>query len=397
MGFISPKRFSYYKKDNVKNFPGRPGNAHKLYGIGSLVISLIILFAGSSCIRLDPSLYRFTPAMLAPDANVHAKFRAYSATNGISFEYDSKADAWTQINYTGPAGTLVSVAKTTNGFVGLHFTAASPTMVIYTSADGKTWTEVKNIAGISSGKVAACGDSVVVMYANVFDQLAITSSDAGQTFSATPVSVFVGSAYNWVLRDLQCVNNVFHVSADDSASTGTYKYSEDFGATWSAAGNPTLTSFAMRKFAVNGDTILGFNYESTDPTFVRSTDKGLSWTDNVGTISGASSVNAIAYNSNTGVVFAPHVFSLYNCYIESSADNGTTWNASPTIFPGCIFTSGSLSHVKSGDSTVLVLGYDNTEPIIILSTDSGSSFNIITTTVTTASIGGFTDLIVYYE
>ncbi len=335
-----------------------------------LFLLTIIGLVASSCIRLSPSLYQSTPALFSPDnlAPV-AHFYAYANNVNTFYSYSTKDKVWTSNTYTGVAGMLDSVAKTTGGFVGVDYTLSTPNTSVYLSTDGLNWTTNYSYAGTSGvAKVAACGDNVVVAYNNSIGLSidVVTSSDGGATFSSPVTGVFVGSTTT--LYDLVCQDNIFHISVG-GAGVVTYKYSTDFGTTWNApTTNPNSFSSALQNLAINGTSILGY-YQSTSPTLSQSIDTGKNWTDTGITIFSGYNY-AIGYAS--GYFYAPYV-SGFDGVMNRSSDNGLTWDPTPPTITG-IFSVGNIYNIDGGDGTIVAVGQDAGNSVIITSTDNGATF-----------------------
>jgi hypothetical protein len=174
------------------------------------------------------------------------------------------------------------------------------------------------------------------------------------------------------------------------AASDYYKYSEDFGAAWNSP--VTAPSFAPHNLAINGNTIISF-YQITEPTLTRSLDRGLNWNSPGVTMTSGYNYALTYYD---GFFYAPYgdIFGS-GCPMSRSSDDGSTWDLT-NIASVCPNTA-NLHKVRGGDSVLAVIGSDNTEAVLIYSADSGATFSNVLDFSIATSLGGFTELIVYYQ
>ncbi|MCP5108196.1 MAG: hypothetical protein GY950_32720 [bacterium] len=247
---------------------------------------------------------------------------------GVSLEAQSYGNTWNNGNLTANL-VLRDVV-----FTGSNFVAVGDSSVVYTSADGSTWTA--RSSGYAPNKYAhlfgvAYGGSKVVAVGR--DKLIITSDDNGATWhTSNPRS---SDVYDPDINKVAYGNGIF-VAVDEAG--GTYRSSD--GETWTTG----TIGASCRDIGFGGGEFLaaganGRVYHSTN---------GASWTNQyVG-----SHQMRIDYNTSTGT------WLLVGSKIWSSG-NGSTWTQRLNISTcgGINFyavTSTPDSYIVGGENGLMV-------------------------------------------
>lgn len=308
----------------------------------------LLLLAGTGCLRLNSSpfdssqggwLGALITALLSPTRTivaVGAGGKAYTSTDGF---------AWTERTIT--TNTLLDFYSVThNGsiYAAVGGNTGNTQAVIFTSADGITWTQSLSVTGASTTRfydvAAASGTIVAVGSAAGSTSLIRTSTNGGTTWSTGGGTTGVQGR---ITHD-----GTYFMSAQAQPGAAVLTYRSTDGLTFAQTTNPPFTSTG--KPAATGDLLAvgsrtifaGTDDSGTNPpnrSAATSNQGSTAWTgDTAGSrIFGAAATTAfspiaraLAYNGSRLVAVGDA------CRVDFTSNlTSLTWNTSALTMTGC--------------------------------------------------------------
>ncbi len=236
---------------------------------------------------------------------------------------------------------------------------------------GSTWTQVLQPGNATyiSRRIATStdGNTLIIPSAGVI----YTSTDAGSTFVRRNLVLVVGASPNvQAINSIACDTTGQTIYVATTTVVDVIRKSVDGGANWSGLTASGSALWLYVKCSSNGQYI--YTCRTTTTNIYVSTDSGSTFNTSSTTIL-SGTISSIACDvTGQYVLVTP---SISNTAIYRSTDYGSSWSA---LTASIIDGTKTISEVVCNSTGAVILARTTQLGKLILSTDSGTSFNEIT-------------------
>lgn len=287
--------------------------------------------------------------------------------------------SWSDVSPAGPVDNLNDVAF--NGANGVA--VGDGGLILYSANSGDSWTEVSVptrtlplfAVAYNGNTVVAVGEAKNTGAPATRYFTAVRSVDGGANWVEVPKASFLTAASEQNLNDVAFVDATTLVAVGDRQGPDpTVLRSTDGGATWSTPTYNNPPNQNMNSVIVSGAVVMAVG-DKDGPTVAmyRSTNSGATWDLPSSFPSGAPNnvplLDVVAVSPTRFVAVGDAKSGGSGYRILVSANAGDTWSDPTTVPAG----SGNLTAVAYGNSLVLAVG-DN--GAILASTDLGDTWSL---------------------